>query len=57
MRLPNQTQRIIGLPLIILGIAVLLVVTDQIFAKRLEIVFVCICIYLGIEVLIFRMQK
>jgi hypothetical protein len=57
MRVPTRKQRIIGLPIIVIGVALVLVLTDQMLAARLELIYVCIGIYLGVEALMAGAKK
>ena len=51
MRIPKRRNRLIAVPILIIAIGALLVYTDLIYAKRLEILIVVLMLYVGAEVL------
>ena len=57
MLIPSRIQRMAGIPIIAIGVGILFVLTDLMLAARLEIIFVLVVIYLGVEVLLIGAKK
>ncbi len=54
MRFPIRKQRLIAIPLLIIGVALMLVQFDVMLAERLDPAFVVAAIYVAVELLMFR---
>jgi hypothetical protein len=58
MRLPSRSQRLLGVPLLVIALALLLVRADVLLATRdLDVVFIIIAVYFAIEILLWHSEK
>ena len=58
MQIPSRRQRLVGVPLLVIALALMFVYTDILLARRdLDIIFILLAVYFACEILFWTRSR